>query len=311
MRRSRALLAPAALMLLLACGGGSSDGPAKTTAPSSLTVSQSTLLAVTFTQEMANQIPAGVNPEPIARGRSPFSSLQGMLPEGAKAHFPKADLPCLPDMTTTTDADGYTVETSDYSACTDGASGKIINRWKDTSTSHDWQLTFENLRLPYVEGGTTTLFTANGSLSYSGTRGTNGDWSLRYATGPGGLTYKAVSGSQTLFDSTSTKDVTCLWHVTSPDPVKATFTTSGHSAWSGAFFDPRSQQPYQDTYSFAITPSTPLVWTVDASQPNPCDYPVSGTIDVSRGTERLAITFTGDCGSVIINPGNLKQQLPL
>lgn len=313
MRRTRTILGPSALFFILACGGGSSDSTPRSTAPSAATVSQSTTLATGFVQGLASYIPDAATP--TARPAAPLRAFQLLLPEKARAAAGiaglPAELPCAPSVSDTTDANGYQVHTEDYTGCTDGMGGRLITRWKDTSTTQDLQITFDHFIYSHNDGQSTTTYAQNGSFALSGAQGPNGDWSLRYATGANGIATSITSGNRTLYNVVFGVDMTSTWHIISPSPLLATFTTSGHSSWSGTFMDPQSNQTYSDTYAFNIAQGTPLVWNVDQAQASPCNYPVSGTIDIARGQEKLSITFSGSCGSIVINPGNIKQQLPL
>ena len=316
MHRASALLVSSAVLLTMACGGSSSSSTATTSpasTPSAATVSMSTQLASTFTKELAGMIPGTATPSGLMASdtANPVQPLKHLVPvQASRAFDAAATTPCSPVVTTSTDPSGYHVMVQDYTACTDGSGGKVTFRWKGGAAQYDWQIAYDHYKLAFTLDGKVTTMSMDGSLAFTGTAGANGDWTFSYTTGGTSLHSAITSGGQVLFDWNYATNLTCLWHVTAQSPLKATFTIYGQSSWGGTFTDPQANKTYSDTFAFSIAQATPLVWSVDKSSPTPCLYPISGTIDVAKGAEKLSITFTDTCGSVLVNPGGQKQQLP-
>jgi hypothetical protein len=212
--------------------------------------------------------------------------------------------PCAPVNSETTDGNGVTTYTSDYTACTDGFGGRIIIVYQYTQTAWRYDITFDHFFESFSFNTDTYRYSINGMWYFSGTLDTSGNsYTFAYKTGTGGVSISSTKNGAPLASATLTHDTTCKWQVTNATPVIATFTIYGSWGYSGTF-ENEGGAVTSGNYTFSIPQATPLVWNYDSSSSTNCYWPVSGVINIRNNNEALSFTFTSTCGQAILNPGN-------
>lgn len=297
--RLASLIPVLALGLIPACGGGSSSNSAPS-GPSQ----QETQLALGFTSSLVLEVSAYYSPDawtPPAFPGGGAAALAGLSANAftvrgpSRPFLPPGSLPLTPCVGTTVtgppDPNGYITATTDYGACTDGTSGQIVTRWKQTSTFFDLTVTFHAFTVQVLEGGSLTTETMEGSLSIIANH-SGSVWTAHYNIPS--LVALVTSGGSSL-QLTHTADFTESFTQTSAAgaPVAGDFSIYGSSSWDTGLAH----------YSATIPQATPLLWTA-LGAPAACGYPVSGRIVHTINAHSIGITFTPACGIVRLDDGS-------
>ena len=296
--RLASLLPALALGLISGCGGGSSSS----STPAGPT-QQEKAQALGFTSSLVLELSAYYSPDawtPPALAGGGSAALSGLAANAFTVRGPSTPFlplgshPITPCAGTTTtglpDPDGYLTAVTDFASCTDGTSGQVVTRWKQTADFFDLAVSFNGFTVQVLNGSTVTTETMNGSISvvanHSGTV-----WSAHYHVPS--LVAVATSGGSTV-QLTHTADFTETFTQTSAagQPVVGNFSVYGSSAWdTGAV-----------RYSASVAQGTPLLWQ-NLGLPGACAYPVSGRIVHSINAHSIGVTFTSACGIVRLDDG--------
>lgn len=310
------LLAGGTILLVSGCGGGGSSSPTST-APTTATIAQATALTQNQMSSLRALMPTSLVPASAFSGTSPrlvplalsFSERKELAEAVLTRLSPLrkgSTTPCSPDFTEVVDGSGFTIDTWNYSSCTDGNSGSMMIKYKYTTTTWYYEVAYNNLRNRFAANGHTYDLAANGSLTFSGTDTPSaGIWDFTYRTGSTGMTFLVKQDGSTLGNATFRSDLTATWVVTSSNPVVATFTTSGTWSQKGSWLD-ETGVVASGNFGFTIQHATPLVWQYDASTYTNCVWPLSGRINITNGSQALGITFTSTCGTVVLDPGGTR-----
>lgn len=293
------LLPVLALGLISGCGGGGSSGSGAT-GPTA----QEKEMALSFTSSLVMEVSAYYSPDawtppPLAGEGS--ASLAGIAANaftcrGASAPLlPARAFPLTPcvgaTVTSGPDLNGYFTATTDYGSCTDGTSGQILTRWKQTSSFFDLTVAFNAFTVSVVSGGTVITERLNGSLTVIANHSGN-TWTAHYSMPS--LVVDASGGGTTLHViHTADFNETFLQTSAAGQPVSGDFSIYGTSTWNTGLA----------TYSASVAQATPLRWE-GLGLLGACPYPISGHIAHAINGRGLGVTFTSTCGIVRLDDGS-------
>lgn len=289
------------LMLAAGCGGSSSgSGSPTTTAPTSLSLAQQQQL-MHYTKVLSGELTAHPAPDTFVAP----SRQGGGLPAFARDFALAATAAALPagaviltpctGITSTTgpDANGYTTATTDFGTCTDGTSGKVVTRWKQTTSTFDLSVTFTAFTTNAALGSVAVVEAIDGSVTLSSSR-SGSVWTSHYTVPTLAVTDTTSPGGAPVLQYTHSADLTTTFTLTSASgqPTIGDFSVYGYSRWSSI----------NGLFKATIDPATPLLWK-DLGSGTACRYPISGRIGYDVNGYLTSITFSSNCGYVTLGDG--------